>query len=503
MSVATATLRLSGATYRYAGARHDALTEVDLELTAGSVLGVVGPNEAGKSTLCLVAAGLAPVVVGGRLTGSVTIDGRETVGMRPHELAQRCGILFQDPQAQLSGTASTVFEELAFGPCNLGLPLGDVIDRVEASLATLGIAALADRDPARLSGGQAQLVALAAILALRPDFLVLDEPTSQLDPQGTRLVGEALRRLARESRTAILVVEHKTSLLDQLADRVVAGRSRSAPRGARPMIAIEVRRVGFTYPGGVRALDGVDLSVGPGETLGIIGQNGSGKSTLVRHLDGLLRPTEGQILLDGSVVGRRHVAELAALVGIAFQDPDRQIFAGRVRAEVAFGPRNLGLRGAELDRRVTEALDMVGLAGTDEENPYDLGYSRRKLLSIASVLAMRTPIVVLDEPTTGQDLRGVARVRSVVAAIAAEGRTVIAISHDMRFVAETFRRVVVMRAGKIVLDGTPAQVFAEANWPALAETYLEPPLAARVGARLGVGSTPTEASLVQALAGRA
>ena len=120
MSVATATLRLSGATYRYAGARHDALTEVDLELTAGSVLGVVGPNEAGKSTLCLVAAGLAPIVVGGRLTGSVTIDGRETVGMRPHELAQRCGILFQDPQAQLSGTASTVFEELAFGPRNLG-----------------------------------------------------------------------------------------------------------------------------------------------------------------------------------------------------------------------------------------------------------------------------------------------------------------------------------------------------------------------------------------------
>ena len=221
MRVATGTLRLSGATYRYAGAGHDALTEVDLEVAAGSVLGVVGPNEAGKSTLCLVAAGLAPGVVGGRLTGSVTIDGRETVGMRPHELAQRCGILFQDPQAQLSGTASTVFEELAFGPCNLGLPLGDVIDRVDASLETLGIAALAARDPARLSGGQAQLVALAAILALRPDFLILDEPTSQLDPQGTRLVGEALRGLARENQTAILVVEHKTALLDRLADRVV------------------------------------------------------------------------------------------------------------------------------------------------------------------------------------------------------------------------------------------------------------------------------------------
>ncbi len=215
------TLRLSAATYRYAGARHNALDDIDLELSAGSVLGVVGPNEAGKSTLCLVASGLAPVVVAGQLSGSVTIDGRETIAMRPHELAQRCGILFQDSQAQLSGTASTVFEELAFGPRNLGLPLRTVIERVEASLEALGITGLADRDPTRLSGGQAQLVALGAILALRPDFLILDEPTSQLDPQGTRMVGEALRLLVREHRTAILVVEHKTALLDQLADRVV------------------------------------------------------------------------------------------------------------------------------------------------------------------------------------------------------------------------------------------------------------------------------------------
>jgi len=215
------TLCLSAATYRYAGARRNALDAVDLELSAGTVLGVVGPNEAGKSTLCLVASGLAPVVVAGQLGGSVTIDGRETIEMRPHELAQRCGILFQNSQAQLSGTAATVFEELAFGPRNLGLPLPTVIERVESSLDALGIAALADRDPSRLSGGQAQLVALAAILALRPDFLILDEPTSQLDPQGTRLVGAALRRLARESRTAILVVEHKTALLDRLADRVV------------------------------------------------------------------------------------------------------------------------------------------------------------------------------------------------------------------------------------------------------------------------------------------
>ena len=263
---------------------------------------------------------------------------------------------------------------------------------------------------------------------------------------------------------------------------------------------IEIAGLVHVYPEGTRALDGLDLRVASGEAVAIIGQNGSGKSTLVRHFNGLLRPTEGTVRIDGRDISGERVARLAATVGLVFQDPDRQIFAGKVRAEVAFGPRNLGLRGAELDRRVAEALEVVGLAGAADQNPYDLGHSRRKLLAIASVLAMRTPVVVLDEPTTGQDLRGVARVRAIVAALAAEGRTVITISHDMRFVAETFRRVVVMRGGRIVLDGTPAEVFAAANWNALASTYLEPPLAARVGARLGVGSTPTDASLVEALA---
>ena len=200
------------------------------------------------------------------------------------------------------------------------------------------------------------------------------------------------------------------------------------------MISIAIEGVAYTYPGGVRALDGIDLAIEPGETLAIVGQNGSGKSTLVRQLNGLLRPAEGRILLDGSPIEGRHVADLARLVGIAFQDPDRQIFAGRTWSEVAFGPRNLGLRGAALERRVAAALEAVGLDDAATENPYDLGYSRRKLLSIASVLAMETPVIVLDEPTTGQDLRGVARVRSIVAALAADGRTVITISHDMRFV---------------------------------------------------------------------
>jgi len=265
------------------------------------------------------------------------------------------------------------------------------------------------------------------------------------------------------------------------------------------MTQLALDSVGFVYPDGTRALAEVDLIVAAGEVVAIVGQNGSGKSTLVRQLDGLLRPTEGRVLHDGVDISGTRVAALAANVGIVFQNPDRQIFAGRVRAEVEFGPRILGRSPAAVTEAATKALAVVGLAGFAEANPYDLGFSRRKLLTLASVLAMDTPVVVLDEPTTGQDARGVHRIQGVVESIAAAGRTVIAISHDMRFVAETFRRVVVMGAGRIVLDGSPADVFAEPAWPILASTYLEPPLAARVGARLGLGATPTEASLIDAL----
>lgn len=266
--------------------------------------------------------------------------------------------------------------------------------------------------------------------------------------------------------------------------------------------AVLVEGLGFVYPDGTRALDGVDLAVSAGERVAVVGQNGSGKSTLVRHLNGLLRPTEGAVSVRGRAVGRRHVAELAREVGIAFQSPDRQIFAGRADREVEFGPRNLGVSGAELERRVAAAFASVGLEPHRATNPYDLGFSERKLLALASILAMRTPIVVLDEPTTGQDAGGMTRVRRIVEGIASEGRTVIGISHDMAFVAETFERVVVMRAGRIILDGSAADAFAEPAWDALASTYLSPPLAARIGARGGLGSTPTEASVIAALAGR-
>jgi energy-coupling factor transport system ATP-binding protein len=211
-------IELAAVTYRYAGARSPALGPVDIVVQPGRVVGVAGANESGKTTLCLVASGLAPAVVGGKLDGSVRIDGVDASTLRPHELAQRCGVLFQHAQTQLSHTTATVFEEVAFGPCNLGLAVPAVTERVWWALQAVGLEALAPRDPARLSGGQGQLVALASVLALRPKYLILDEPTSELDPAGTRLIADALARVAAETGAGILVMEHKLDVLAQIAD---------------------------------------------------------------------------------------------------------------------------------------------------------------------------------------------------------------------------------------------------------------------------------------------
>jgi len=229
-------LQIEGVSYRYAGYSRPALIDVSLAIAAGEIVGVVGANESGKSTLALVASGLAPATIGGRLDGLVRLDGRATTDLAPHELAVRCGVLFQNPVTQLSGTAETVWEEVAFGPRNLGLPIPEIVERVEESLAVLRIESLASRRPTRLSGGQAQLVALAGVLAMRPGLLVLDEPTSQLDPGGTRLVADALASLVSRG-TAILLVEHKTDVLARVTTRIVAlEQGRAALTGATPLV---------------------------------------------------------------------------------------------------------------------------------------------------------------------------------------------------------------------------------------------------------------------------
>lgn len=214
-------LELRSVAYRYAGYRRPALDGIDLTVRDGEVVGLVGANEAGKSTLCLVASGLAPASIGGELNGDLLLDGMSVRGQRLHEIAGRVGIVFGSPAGQLSGITGTVLEEVALGPMNLGLPVAATLARSRAALEALGIWSLAERAPDRLSGGQSQLVAIAAVLAMGPRHLVLDEPTAELDLEGRQLVGNALRGLA-DSGTAVLIAEHDLDLLASICTRLLA-----------------------------------------------------------------------------------------------------------------------------------------------------------------------------------------------------------------------------------------------------------------------------------------
>ena len=528
-------------------------------MAAGEQVGVAGRTGAGKSTLALAAAGFIPRVVRARLDGRIEIGGVATAGAAADALLGRVGIVFATPANQLSASKQTVREELAFGLENLGVPRAAMDPRIDDTLARLGIAHLADREPFALSGGEQQRVAIASIVAMGTSVLVLDEPTAQLDPAGTTAVADLLEALARGG-TAVLCAEHDPAVLGRMdrclvldhareiaLDRPATALARAAdlaglpmptlvrlardasldlghafdeaalavelrawaaaggtdsppnptaiatdpdvawtPGGDRPPVRISVDGLVHRYPGGVEAVRGVSLAIEPGEAVAVLGQNGSGKTTLVKHLDGLLRPDAGRVLLDGAPTDDRSVAELARTVGFVFQNPDDQLFERSVEREVAFGPRNLGIAPGDIAALVTRSLAAVGLTSERTTNPYDLDLSRRKLVALAGILAMDPAVLVLDEPTTGQDADGVERIGAIIEAFRSAGRSVVAVTHDMEFAARHFTRIVVMRAGEIVADGAPAEVFVPANGALLASTGLTLPPAARIAARLGL-----------------
>ena len=250
---------------------------------------------------------------------------------------------------------------------------------------------------------------------------------------------------------------------------------------------IEIKDLYFTYPSGVQALRGISTRIKSGEQVGIVGQNGAGKTTLVKHLNGLLQPTRGQVLIGDWDTRKHSVAKLASRVGYVFQNPDEQLFSKDVGTEVAFGPRNLGFDGDRVQALVQDALALTELSDKTETNPYDLSATWRKLVAIASIISMDTQIVVFDEPTTGQDASNIARIAHVIAELRKRGKTVITITHDIDFCAENFERVIAMSQGQILLDGPANDVLGQEE--ILATTYVDPPQLTRLGKKLGFART--------------
>jgi energy-coupling factor transport system ATP-binding protein len=250
---------------------------------------------------------------------------------------------------------------------------------------------------------------------------------------------------------------------------------------------IEISNLQFSYPNGIQALNGISLTIDSNEQVAIVGQNGAGKTTLVKHLNGLLQPTQGQVLIGDWDTSKHSVAKLASRVGYVFQNPDEQLFSKTVGTEVAFGPRNLGFNGDQVQALVKDALTLTELSDKTETNPYDLSVTWRKMVALASIISMDTDIVVFDEPTTGQDAVNIARIANVIAELRKRGKTVITITHDIDFCSENFERIIALSQGKILLDGKANEVLGQEE--ILATTYVDPPQLTRLGKRLNFNQT--------------
>ncbi|AEF40384.1 ABC transporter ATP-binding protein [Hoyosella subflava] len=518
-------ITISEASYTYFGTNDSALRHVSLNVPRNSICGIVGPNGAGKTTLAKLIAGWRGP---GQFTGSIQVGGRNIREAGALQRSRLVAFVGDNPPLQLTGFTETVAEEIAFGLANRGVPRERMIARVRDIADRLGLRGLLDRAPQSLSSGEQQCVAIAATLIQRPRVLVLDEPTTMLDPQGTERVFETLRDIAASGVTVVMV-EHRTEVLREYADtihllsegqrmtsgppREVLGSRLAAASGAgitrftaaaweaaiapdmppvslddavaafegflahephppviapadpaepapppRNVPAVVLRNVHASYPRGVHALRGVTLEIPPGNQVAIVGRNGAGKSSLARVLSGALLPDIGSVSIGGRLTRETQPELLARSIGFVFQNPDDQLFARTVKDEVAFGPRQL--KRTAIDTLVNDALEATGLSDKRDIHPHDLSHADRKLLTIASVLAMNTPIVVLDEPTVGLDARAIGLVARIIAELRDADRTVITITHDLDFVAENCDRIVLLGGGRVSADRTTRNMCA-------------------------------------------
>ncbi len=492
-------LQIEGLTFRYHTRPEPALQDVSLTLEPGELLLVAGASGCGKTTLIRCVNGLIPRTYRGDLQGRILVYGQDARSMSMAELSQQVGTLLQDPERQIVG--SFVLNEVAFGLENLGLPRTEIRARVDEVLAYLGISHLRDRETFHLSGGEKQKVALAGVLAMRPRILLLDEPLASLDPVSAQEALALFRRLADEG-VAVILVEHRVEdALSIHPDRVLFlqdGRiaysgppngmtdavdyrqvklpaplilQRAAanplprfepairPNGREPLVVFE--DVSFAYDeAGPPVIQNVNLTIRQGDIIALLGPNGAGKTTLVKHAIGLLKPRQGRVLVGGRDTREMSVAQVARTLGYVFQHPGHMLFAPTVREELAFGPRNLGFSRQEMDQAVARAVEMVNLRGLEEYPPLALSFGQQKRVSIAAVLAMRSRILVMDEPTAGQDYWNYMTFMDSILQMPGFA-AVLFITHDLDLAICYANRVVLMAEGRIAADGPPPEVLSD------------------------------------------
>ncbi len=555
----------------YVGAENPfTLKGLSFKVNKGEFFGIIGPSGAGKTTLCYALTGIIPHVFtvpygkerehikgeiklfGQTLTKVEAVTDEKTgrvvdkiVGIK--QTAPRVGLLLQDPENQF--LRMDLLHEIAFGMELLELSKSEIEQRVKEALEIVGLGSLwpiADLvHPSELSGGQKQRAAIASFIALRPELLVLDEPMSNLDPEGKLSIIKAIDSIRDEYDITIIVVEHNPEVIQKYADKVLAinngeaiaygttekvysqwklfdenglyasdiarigwqagltyngrvpftvdemmeafnGRKQKSladdlkddPIDEATEEIISVKDLNFWYDDGTHALKGVTFAIKKGEYVGLIGQNGAGKSTISKIISGLYKKFQGEAKVMGLNLRDRKVIErIPCYVGYVFQNPDNQIFMRKVYDEVAYGLKNLKTPQQEIDQRVKEALKSVGLLSKIDEDPMFLGKGEKRRLTVASILAMNPKIMIVDEPTTGQDFRMSEDIMNLLEELNKAGTTILAITHDMTLVSEHTKRVIVMHNGAVLYDGSTRGFFS--NEELLDEADIIPPMAAR------------------------
>jgi len=517
-------IRFSDVSFSYAGSETLAIKHINLTIEPGEIVLITGPAGSGKTTLCSCINGLIPHFHDGKLQGQIHVGRYDTQKARVGGLASIIGMVFQDPESQL--VTNSVIDEVAFGPENFGVPREEINQRIVEALHATRLTGYEEREPHNLSGGEQQACVIAATYAMHPEIYVMDEPLANLDPMGRAYVLNLVVQVAKQRGKTLIIVEHALEETLPVVDRVIvmeqgqiirdgtttevlaAGDiphvfkrpdlvrlaeqfalpmesylpqlfaeklerkyhlkkiqpvNKAASNSRSPEPVVEFAGVSFSYNSSFAALHDINLSINDGELVAIMGRNGSGKTTLARHVIGLNQPSQGQVRVLGYDVAATPTHQLAQHVGFCFQNPNHQIVSFNVRDEMTFGLKAHDIDPSEFEARVQEALEIVDLQDFLDTEVFDLGKGQKQRLALASVLTLKPRVLVIDEPTTGQDPEMIDEIFNIIKRLNDLGTTILLITHRVDYAAMFAQRAVVLQHGKISYDGEISGLLSNAG----------------------------------------
>lgn len=469
-------IELKDVSFRYKNGENYTLRHLNISLPKGHVLCVTGESGSGKSTLCQLLNGLIPHTIEGDLEGSVEIFRHQTKEFRIQSLSRHVGQVFQAPEMQIVG--QTVFEDLAFGPCNYLEDPDEIRRKIPIVLKQVGLSGFELRHTDQLSGGEQQRLAIAGILITRPDILVLDDPFSELDPKGKSRLLHLLFDLKSYHRQTMIITTKHMKFLEPLADQIIKlenqssschssdtelpekspflSRSHTVNSNRKRLLHIE--NLTFSYHPDFPVLRDINLSVFQKDIIALTGENGAGKTSLVKIMNGMLTPDYGNILFKNRPLGAYSEQQLLTSIGLVFQNPDYQLFEQTVKDELAFGLKQKGWLPRKIIKAVNEVLSIIQLTHIQHAHPFTLSRGERQILAIAAMIIMEPEILIIDEPTTGLSNREINYVVKLCQHYHTKGMTIIFISHDQAFIQHNTQRIVELNRGKIIYD-LPCDVY--------------------------------------------